>query len=75
MRIAVHAHWNSRSPVASAVSPAPVSVMDAEFSAAVHEEAAETELGAAIEALPVELLQEALKQFRTYLAKHAGGGD
>jgi hypothetical protein len=67
----------SRSPVASAkpaVSPAPVPVMDAEFVAAESEDEVEANLGAAIEALPDEFLQEALKQFRTYLASHQGGG-
>ena len=65
-----------RSPTAirePMVRPAPA-VMDAEFAAVEPAEAYEAQLGAAIEALPDDLLQEALKQFRAYLAAHQGGG-
>ena len=37
-------------------------------------EGADAQIGATIEALPDDLLQEALKQFRAYLAAHQGGG-
>jgi hypothetical protein len=73
---AVVAVETSRSPVASTrpmARPAPA-VMDAEFAAVEPAEGADAQIGAAIEAMPDELLQEALKQFRTYLAAHQGGG-
>lgn len=63
-----------RVPAATArpvVSPA---VVDAEFTPVEAPEAVEARLGAVLEAMPDDVRQEALRQFLSYLASHAGGG-
>lgn len=63
----------SREPVA-AVEPSGRAPLDAEFKTVEAPETAEARLGAALEALPDEVRQEALRQFLAYLASHNGGG-
>ena len=67
----------SRGPVAAAEPvkrPVALAVVDAEFVPVEAPDAAEARLGAALEAMPDDMRQEALRQFLAYLASHAGGG-
>ncbi len=67
---------SSRGPVA-AVEPVrrpALAAAGTELEAAGYPEAAEARLGAALEAMPDGMRQEALRQFLAYLASHEGGG-
>ena len=70
---------SSRAVARAGTLPAPVAAgtpaaADAGFVAVGAPEAAEARLGAALEALPDEARQEALRQFLAYLDAHDGGG-